>query len=138
VGYLFPDPIDKLVEYLSVAQQLVFAAQLRGLRIGRAEIDATLERFGLSHRHAHRPAQLSGGEQQRVGVACSLVGDLLLVLGDEPTAELDSASADAVLDCVPVLCASGSAVVMASHDPRVIERADHLLQLERGRVVQSW
>ncbi|MCW2495554.1 ATP-binding cassette domain-containing protein [Jatrophihabitans sp.] len=138
LGYLFPDPIENLVEYLTVAGQLRLAAQLRGRQIADDEIERTLQRFGLAHRLDHHPQQLSGGEQQRVSIACALVGAPLLVVGDEPTAELDSVAADRVLDSVQLLCSTGTAFVIASHDPRVIERADHLLRLEHGRTVESW
>jgi putative ABC transport system ATP-binding protein len=61
-----------------------------------------------------------------------------LVVADEPTAELDSVAVEQVLDSVAVLCRSGAGFVIASHDPRVIDRADHLLRLEHGQVVESW
>jgi ABC-type multidrug transport system ATPase subunit len=61
-----------------------------------------------------------------------------LVVGDEPTAELDSVAADSVLDGIRLLCDGGTAFVVASHDPKVIERADHLLLLDHGRTAESW
>ncbi len=138
IGYIFQDPIDNLVEYLTVAEQLRLAARLRGQRLTDPEILALLEPFGLQHRLNHTPRRLSGGEQQRIAVACSTVGSPALVVADEPTAELDSTSADAVLDAIGVMCRSGAAFVIASHDPRVISRADHLLRLDHGRIAESW
>ncbi|HJQ41488.1 MAG TPA: ATP-binding cassette domain-containing protein [Jatrophihabitantaceae bacterium] len=138
LGYLYPDPVDNLVEYLTAAEQLRLASRLRGHRITDAEIAETLEQFGLGHRLDHRPAELSGGEQQRVSVACALVARPALVVADEPTAELDSVAADSVLDGVRVLCDAGTAFVIASHDPTVIDRADALLRLDHGRTVESW
>ena len=138
VGYLFQDPIDNLIEYLTVEEQLRLAAQLRGYHLDEAELMRLLETMGLTDRRDHRPQQLSGGEQQRVAVASSIVGAPALVVADEPTAELDSASATAVLDAIGVLCADGASFVVASHDSRVIERADHLLRLDYGRTTESW
>ena len=138
LGYIYPDPIDNLVEYLTARDQLRLSAQLGGLHIGPDEVTAIFERFGLAHRVDHKPRELSGGEQQRVSIACALVGRPALVVADEPTAELDSHAADRVLDGVRVLCDEGSAFVIASHDAKVIERADHLLRLDHGRMVESW
>ncbi len=138
VGYMFQDPIDNLIEYLSVDEQLRLAAHLRGYHLDDAEADRLLATLGLSDRRDHRPQQLSGGEQQRVAVASSIVGAPALVVADEPTAELDSVSAEAMLDAMARLCVDGASFVVASHDARVIERADHLLRLEYGRVVESW
>jgi putative ABC transport system ATP-binding protein len=138
IGYLFPDPIENLVEYLTAAEQVRLAAALRGERIRDDEIAVIFERFGLAHRLEHRPREMSGGEQQRTSIACALVGRPALVVADEPTAEVDSVAADRILDGVRVLCDEGTAFVIASHDPRVIERADHVLRLDHGRVVESW
>jgi ABC-type lipoprotein export system ATPase subunit len=60
------------------------------------------------------------------------------VVADEPTAELDSVAVEQVLDGFGVLCDTGAAIAIASHDPRVIARADHLLRLDHGRIVESW
>ncbi|HEY7010102.1 MAG TPA: ATP-binding cassette domain-containing protein [Jatrophihabitantaceae bacterium] len=138
ISYIFQDPVDNLIEYLNAAEQVRMAARLRGQRVTDAEIDAIFADLNLAHRRDHGPHQLSGGEQQRVSIACSMVGDPAVVVADEPTAELDSAAAVHVLDGVRVSCERGAAFVIASHDPRVIERADHLLMLDHGRVAQSW
>ncbi|WP_460603293.1 ABC transporter ATP-binding protein [Jatrophihabitans fulvus] len=138
IGYIFQDPIDNLVEYLSADEQLRTAGRLRGVRVDDAEIERLLGSLHLEGRRDHRPQQLSGGEQQRVAVATAMVGSPALVVADEPTAELDSRSADSVLDGVRALCDQGASFAIASHDPRMIERADHLLRLERGRVVETW
>jgi ABC-type lipoprotein export system ATPase subunit len=138
IGYIEPDPIDNLVEYLTAAEQVRLAARLRGHRITDGEIEELLGLLNLGHRLDHKPAELSGGEQQRVSVACAMVVRPALVVGDEPTAELDSVAAAAVLDGIRLLCRQGTAFVVASHDPTVIERADHLMRLDHGRVIESW
>jgi putative ABC transport system ATP-binding protein len=138
IGYLFQDPSANLVSSLDATEQLRFAARLRGLRPDPAEIERLLALLGLGHRARHLPVQLSGGEQQRLAVACSVLGRPSIVIADEPTAELDSASADRVLAAFADLGGEGVAFVVSSHDPRVVERTDHLLRLERGRPVESW
>jgi ABC-type lipoprotein export system ATPase subunit len=138
VGYVFQNPADNLVEYLAATDQVRLAARLRGLRPDPAEYDRLLGLLGLAGRADHLPVQLSGGEQQRLAFACAVVGGPAVVVADEPTAELDSGSADRVLDAVHALCREGVAFLLASHDPRVVESADHLLRLEHGRVVESW
>lgn len=138
VAYVFQDPVDNLVEYLDVTEQLVLAARLRGRRPDSQDITRLLDTLGLTHRATHRPVQLSGGEQQRVAVACAVIGQPAVVVADEPTAELDSASADRVLNAFHDLRDEGVAFILSSHDPAVVAASDHLLRLERGRTVESW
>jgi len=138
VGYVFQNPVHNLVEYLHPVDQIRLAARLRGLRPDLAEIERLLAVLGLEHRSRHLPVQMSGGEQQRLAFACAVVGRPAIVVADEPTAELDSASADRVLEAVHDLRAEGVAFIVSSHDPRVVDTADHLLRLEHGRVVESW
>lgn len=138
VAYLFQNPMDNLIEYLDAVEQLKLAARLRGTRADDAEIDRLLGVLGLSHRRGHRPVHMSGGEQQRLAVACSVIGHPSIVVADEPTAELDSASADRVLEAFGTLRDEGVAFILSSHDARVVEATDHLLRLEHGRTVESW
>jgi putative ABC transport system ATP-binding protein len=138
VGYVFQNPVDNLIEYLDATAQLRLAIRLRGLPVDTGEIDRLLTVLGLRHRADHLPVQLSGGEQQRLAFACAVVGRPAIVVADEPTAELDSASADRVLQAVHDLRAEGVAFLLSSHDPRVVDSSDHLLRLEHGRVVESW
>ena len=138
VGYVFQNPADNLVEYLRATEQVRLAARLRGVRPAPAEIERLLELLGLTGRADHLPVQLSGGEQQRLSFACAVIGRPAIVVADEPTAELDSASADRVLQAVHDLREEGVAFLLSSHDPRVVESADHLLRLEHGRVTESW
>ena len=93
-----------------------------------------LAAVGLESRAGHQPAMLSGGEQQRLAVALALVGAPDLVVADEPTAELDHANADLVMDALLAAAAAGCAVVISSHDDRVTHRADRLLRLRHGVV----
>src|SRR3954454_14417537 len=135
VDYLFQRPGENLLPYLNAVAQVRLAAQLRGVRVPDAEVHALLDRLGLGARAGHRPAQLSGGEQQRLAGACAVVGGPALVVADEPTAELDTAAAERVLAAMADLAASGVGFVLSSHDPRVIAIADGFVRLDHGRVV---
>jgi len=134
VSYVFQRPTDNLFAELTVRQHLDLAARLRGTRVGEADL-AGLELLGLAGRADHRPEQLSGGEQQRVAFAAAVVGAPALVVADEPTAELDSVSAAALVEALHDLCRRGTSVVVASHDPIVIGASDQVVRLDRGRRV---
>ena len=135
VAYLFQRPGENLLPYLDAAAQVRLAASLRGAQVDDDEIAALLDRLGLGGRADHRPGQLSGGEQQRLAVACGVVGGPALVVADEPTAELDTAAAERVLAAMADLAASGVGFVLSSHDPRVMAVADGFVRLDHGRVV---
>ncbi len=112
---------------------------LAGLVAGRGKADATararalLDSLGLGHRLDHRPSQLSGGEQQRVAVARALANRPALVLADEPTGNLDEATADRVFDELVTLVRSlGSAALIATHNERLALRMDRVVRLHEG------
>jgi putative ABC transport system ATP-binding protein len=130
LGYVFQRPADNLISYLTVTEHLELAARLRGVP-GR-DGGHLLELLGLAHRRRHLPGQLSGGEQQRLAFARAVVGDPPLVLADEPTAELDSASGAALLEAVSTLAGRGTALVLATHDPAVVRLAERVLYLRHG------
>ena len=136
VGYLFQNPGDNLLEYLTVTEHLTFAAQLRGAG-GRDDANRLLEALGLDHRRDNRPRELSGGEQQRLAIGTAVIGRPALVIADEPTAELDHASGDRVMAAMLELRDEGVGFVVASHDPLVMERADVVVELHHGRVVEE-
>ncbi len=119
------------------AGQVRLAAQLRGTARSADGALALLDRLGLAGRAGHRPAQLSGGEQQRLAVACGVVGSPALVVADEPTAELDTAAAERVLAAMEDLTGGGVGFVVSSHDPRVMAIADGFIRLDHGRVVPA-
>lgn len=131
IGYLFQQPSANLVDYLAAGEHLRLAARLRGR--GRHDGGRLLDLLGLAARADHRPAQLSGGEQQRLGVAFAALGDPALLLCDEPTAQLDHAAGDLVVEALRRLADAGGCVVVASHDAAVVERADRVVRVEHGR-----
>jgi putative ABC transport system ATP-binding protein len=134
VGLVFQT--QNLVPFLSLTENVRLAGAL-GSRDGSLESSKELLNLvGLSERAGHRPEQLSGGEQQRAALACVLAARPAVLLADEITGELDSASAAQVLEVVrQVHRDRGVTVVMVTHDPAVASRADRVIRLANGHVV---
>ncbi len=101
----------------------------------KARARETLERVGLGHRLDNRPPELSGGEQQRVAVARALAGRPHLIWADEPTGNLDSEMAAAVMDLLCELHDEGLTLILVTHDPTVAARADRLITVRDGELV---
>ena len=113
---------------------------LRIARVGAAEArpkaEALLARVGLSDRFDHRPGMLSGGEQQRVAVSRALVMQPSLLLADEPTGDLDEATADSLHDLLRTMHSEvGLTAIIATHNPRLAAQCDRTLRLEGGKLV---
>ena len=117
----------------NVATPLLYQGVSRSDRTARAT--AALERLGLGDRIHHEPTELSGGQQQRVAVARALVTEPALILADEPTGNLDSHSGADVMAVLRELNASGSTIVLITHDPEVASSAARQIHLRDGRVV---
>ena len=101
----------------------------------RELVNTALELVGLFDRRKHLPKQMSGGQEQRVAIARAIVTDPKLIVADEPTGNLDSASADAVLEILQTLSGkAGKTVIMVTHDPRAASHGSRTIHLEKGRL----
>lgn len=135
IGFVFQ--AYNLLAALHVEDNVLFPARLvRGrLPLARQRSDALIERLGLAHRRRARPAQLSGGEKQRVAVARALINDPPLILADEPTGNLDSERGfEVAMILHDIARDDGRAVVIVTHDERIEDIADRVLWLEDGRL----
>ncbi len=109
-----------------------------GKKDRRHRVGIALEVVGLSHRLEHYPRQLSGGEQQRVGIARAIVTDPTILLCDEPTGDLDRKASNEILDLLVTLNREqGKTIVMVTHDPHAAERASRILHLDKGRLAEE-
>lgn len=135
IGFVFQQ--FHLIGHLTALQNVETALLYRGMkpeeRHDRAM--ASLERVGLGARWDHRPVQMSGGEQQRVALARSLVTDPIIVLADEPTGALDSRNAENVMEIFESLRSPERAVVLVTHDLGVADRADRKISMRDGQIV---
>jgi putative ABC transport system ATP-binding protein len=127
---------QNLAPMLSLLENVRLAAWLAGRPMDDTVARSALDRVGLADRAGHRPAQLSGGEQQRGALCCVLAGRPTVLLADEITGELDSASAGVVLQLLRDTNRSeGTTVVLVTHDDDVASHADRIVELRDGRVV---
>ena len=135
IGFIFQS--FNLIGDLEVFDNVELPLTYRGM--GKTErnrrVQESLERVGMAHRLRHYPAQLSGGEQQRVAVARALAGRPAMLLADEPTGNLDSKNAEAVMELLRELHREGATIVMVTHDPRYAQYAERTVDLLDGRIV---
>ena len=138
LGFLFQD--YKLLNSLTSAENVAVPLRYAGVRRSAAQSRAAelLDSLGLAHRAGHRPAELSGGEKQRVATARALAMGPDLILADEPTANLDSATGHTVGEQLAAAArAHGAAVVIVTHDSRLEDLADRVVRLEDGHLVHG-
>jgi lipoprotein-releasing system ATP-binding protein len=138
IGFVYQ--FHHLLPDFNAIENVVLPQLIRGAGQGEAEERAAdlLGRLGLGERLHHKPSKLSGGEQQRVAVARALANRPLLVLADEPTGNLDEATADRVFDqFVSLVRDHGSAALVATHNERLAARMDRVLRLHEGRIETS-
>lgn len=137
VGYIFQD--FRLLENLTAGENVAFALQVTGTarsRIG-PRVQKLLNQVGLAARAGAFPRELSGGEQQRVAVARALANEPLVLLADEPTGNLDERATAGVFELFRNINASGTSVLMATHDAELLRRHREVrvIELEQGRLV---
>jgi putative ABC transport system ATP-binding protein len=137
LGILFQNfhLIPSMTALENVALTLEIAEAGRPWKEIREQAEAALAEVGLSQRVTHLPSQLSGGEQQRVGLARALIGKPRLVLADEPTGNLDQETGEHVIDMMFDMARNrGTSILLITHDPDLAHRADRLLHMNQGRL----
>ncbi|WP_405365947.1 ABC transporter ATP-binding protein [Kitasatospora sp. NBC_00039] len=137
VGYVFQD--YNLIPALTAAENIALPLELDGAagRATRRKAVAALAEMGIPELADRFPDDMSGGQQQRVAIARALIGDRRLVLADEPTGALDSATGEAVLAVLRARCDAGAAAMMVTHEPRHAAWADRVVFLSDGRIVDE-
>jgi putative ABC transport system ATP-binding protein len=138
VGFVFQ--FYNLLPVLSAERNIELPLLLTSLSRSdrRRHVANALEIVGLSHRAKHTPRTLSGGEQQRVGIARAIVTDPTIILADEPTGDLDRKTGDGILDLMQALNREhGKTIVMVTHDPHAAERASRKLHLLDGQITNG-
>jgi putative ABC transport system ATP-binding protein len=136
IGFVFQS--YDLLPFLTATENIEFQLALTGDGDGSARARELVDRLGLAEHAAKLPDQLSGGQRQRVGIARALAHRPGLILGDEPTGELDSESSVAAMDLLLEAQASlGATLVIVTHDPDVAARLDRVLTLRDGRLVSD-
>ena len=124
-----------LLPTLTAAENVAFPLLLDGDSAALDRARGALDSVGLSDRAGHRPSQLSGGEQQRAALARALVTKPAVVLADEPTGNLDSATGEGILELLRATADDGQTIVMVTHDTRTADYADRVVRLADGRIL---
>lgn len=135
VGFVFQ--MYNLLPVLTAERNVELPLLLTSLSASerRKRAQAALSLVGLAERSKHKPRELSGGQEQRVGIARAIVSDPTLLLCDEPTGDLDRKSGDEILDLLQALNQQqGKTIIMVTHDPHAAARAKHVLHLEKGQL----
>ena len=135
VGLIFQQ--YHLVPYLTALENVMLAQYYHGSLDGRKAV-AALQNVGLEHRLDHRPAHLSGGEQQRVCIARALVNEPAILLADEPTGNLDQMNGNVVLHLIQRLHEEGRAIVLVTHNPDISGLGDRTIRIVDGSVTQDY
>jgi putative ABC transport system ATP-binding protein len=134
IGFVFQR--FHLIEGVSALDNVADGLLYRGVPLGerRDRARSALDRVGLAARLAHRPSQLSGGEQQRVAIARAIVGDPAIVLADEPTGNLDTHTGGEIIDILRTLHAAGSTIAIITHDTELANALPRQVHLRDGRI----
>jgi len=137
VGFVFQ--AFNLITQLTVLDNVQVPLFYQGVPPAKRKVIAqqAIERVGLADRADHRPTELSGGQMQRVAIARALVNDPAMILADEPTGNLDSATGQAILEVFEALHEQGMTIVMVTHDEHIAERCQRVVRLMDGQICED-
>jgi putative ABC transport system ATP-binding protein len=137
IGFVFQS--FNLIGDLTVAENVELPLTYRGMGPSerRARVAGALEQVGMGHRTRHLPSQLSGGQQQRVAVARAVAGDPAILLADEPTGNLDSATSQEIMAFLKRLNTEGHTILVVTHEPDVAAQCPRQINIRDGRIVES-
>ena len=137
IGIVFQD--NNLIAEFTAAENVMLPLRARGWSPQKAndESNKLLSEVGLSGLERRKPVELSGGQKQRVGIARGLAGGRRILLADEPTGALDSVSSRAVFELLKTIAGNGVAVVVATHDPIVLEYASRVVSIQDGSIISD-
>ncbi len=138
VGYVFQ--LYNLVPVLTAYENVELPLLLHSMssRERHDKVQTALQLVGIADRHDHYPRQLSGGQEQRVAIARAIVTDPAILVGDEPTGDLDQESAQAIMDLMTRLCEDlGKTLILVTHDAKSAAYAKRTLHLEKGRLIEA-
>jgi lipoprotein-releasing system ATP-binding protein len=137
IGFIFQ--FHHLLPEFSAVENVMMPALIAGtpVKTARQKANALLERVGMSHRAEHRPAEMSGGEQQRIAIARALINEPALIIADEPTGNLDSANTGAILELIhSVRSERPLTLLVATHSQEVAAMAERIIMLRDGNIEQ--
>lgn len=137
LGYVFQD--YALVPDLSARENVMVPLLMRGMSWSEAreKSDRAIDNVGLKGKYQNLPAQLSGGEQQRIAIARAIAGTPKIIFADEPTANLDSISGESIVDLLGCLHGEGQTIVMVTHEEEYTKHCDRIVFMEDGLVVRE-
>lgn len=137
IGFVFQS--FNLIQQLTVLENLEVPLFYQGVppQKRRESAEALIARVGLTDRADHRPMELSGGQQQRAAIARALINNPVIILADEPTGNLDTATGDMILEIFDELRAEGRTVIMVTHEPDVAERCDRIVTMRDGKIISD-
>ncbi len=137
IGFVFQffNLLPKLNVLQNVELPMIYAGWPAAKRLARAQ--AALEAVGLTDRARHRPGQLSGGQAQRAAIARALVNDPKIILADEPTGNLDTATGEAILELFHELHRQGRTIAIVTHDPQIAGIAQRQIEIRDGKIVRD-
>lgn len=135
IGYIYQD--FKLLPILTAKENILLPVMLDGGKLSTSRVQTLAEQLGIVNRLKHLPSQLSGGQQQKVAIARALINQTSLLLADEPTGNLDKASAQEIMDLLLDLNQAGHTIILVTHDEGFADLCPRKITISDGRIVSD-